>query len=53
MRGNELEINIAINSAGRQVNVHEIEVFTQKGVYTRRIMEAMGHAGAAAGNRPR
>ena len=44
MRGNELEIGAAINSAGRQVNVHEIEVFTQKGVYTRRIMEAMGNA---------
>lgn len=45
VRGNELEINIAINSAGRQVNVHKIEVFTQKGVYTRRIMEVMGAAG--------
>jgi hypothetical protein len=44
VQGNELEINIAINSAGRQVNVHEIEVFTQKSVYTRRIMDAMGHA---------
>jgi uncharacterized protein with von Willebrand factor type A (vWA) domain len=43
-RGNQLEITIAINTAGRQVNAHEIEVFTQKGVYTRRIMDAMGHA---------
>src|SRR5262245_60002712 len=42
-RGNQLEITIAINTAGRQVNVHEIEVFTQKGVYTRRIMDAMGN----------
>jgi hypothetical protein len=42
VRGNQMEITIAINSAGRQVNVHEIEVFTQKGVYTRRIMDAMG-----------
>jgi uncharacterized protein with von Willebrand factor type A (vWA) domain len=42
VRGNPLEITIAINTAGRQVNVHEIEVFTQKGVYTRRIMDAMG-----------
>src|SRR5689334_13983204 len=33
VRGNQLEITIAINTAGRQVNVHEIEVFTQKGVY--------------------
>ena len=44
VRGNQIEITIAINAAGQQVNVHEIEVFTQKGVYTRRIMEAMGHA---------
>jgi uncharacterized protein len=45
VRGNQMEITIAINAAGRQVNVHEIEVFTQKGVYTRRIMDAMEHAG--------
>ncbi len=43
-RGNQLEITIAINTAGRQINVHEIEVFTQKGVYTRRIMDALGNA---------
>ena len=42
VRANELEINIAIGAAGRAVNVQEIEVFTQKGVYTRRIMDAMG-----------
>jgi uncharacterized protein with von Willebrand factor type A (vWA) domain len=41
-RGNQTEISVAINSAGQRVKVHEIEVFTQKGVYTRRIMEAMG-----------
>lgn len=44
VRGNQMEVTIAINGAGHQVNVHEIEVFTQKGVYTRRIMDAMGHA---------
>jgi uncharacterized protein with von Willebrand factor type A (vWA) domain len=44
VRGNQMEVTIAINTAGRQVNVHEIEVFTQKGVYTRRIMDAMGQA---------
>jgi hypothetical protein len=43
-RGNQTEIGAAINSAGRRVNVHEIEVFTQKSVYTRRIMDAMGLA---------
>jgi uncharacterized protein with von Willebrand factor type A (vWA) domain len=42
-RANSMEINIAINAAGQQVKVHEIEMFTQKGVYTRRILEAMGH----------
>lgn len=43
-RANTIEINMAISAAGRQANVHEIELFTQKGVYTRRILEAMGHA---------
>ncbi|HEY4366373.1 MAG TPA: VWA domain-containing protein [Steroidobacteraceae bacterium] len=43
-RGNQIEIDIAINSAGERVKAYEIEVFTQKGVYTRRIMEAMGLA---------
>ncbi|MBM0103463.1 VWA domain-containing protein [Steroidobacter sp. S1-65] len=42
-RANSMEINIAINAAGQQVNVYQIELFTQKGVYTRRILEAMGH----------
>ena len=41
-RGSPLEIAAAIAAAGRAVNVHEIEFFTQKGVYTRRILEAMG-----------
>jgi uncharacterized protein with von Willebrand factor type A (vWA) domain len=44
-RANQMEINIAINSAGQRVDVQQIEVFTQKGVYTRRIMDAMGLAG--------
>lgn len=43
-RDNQIEIGIAINAVGEQVKVHEIEVFTQKGVYTRRIMDALGHA---------
>src|SRR5688572_23929232 len=43
VRANTIEINIAITAAGQQVKVHEIEVFTQKGVYTRRILDAMGH----------
>jgi uncharacterized protein len=43
-RANSMEVNIAINAAGVQVKVHEIEMFTQKGVYTRRILDAMGIA---------
>ena len=43
-RSNSIEINIAINTAGQQVKVHEIELFTQKGLYTRRILDAMGHS---------
>lgn len=43
-RGNATEISAAIHSAGQRVDVHRIQVFTQKGVYTRRIMEAMGLA---------
>lgn len=43
-RANSIEINIAINSAGQQIKVQQIELFTQKGLYTRRILDAMGHA---------
>jgi uncharacterized protein with von Willebrand factor type A (vWA) domain len=42
-RVNTIEINLAISAAGQQVNVHRIELFTQKGLYTRRILDAMGH----------
>jgi uncharacterized protein with von Willebrand factor type A (vWA) domain len=42
LRGDRLEIGAAINAAGNQVGVERIEVFTQKGVYSRRILEAMG-----------
>jgi uncharacterized protein with von Willebrand factor type A (vWA) domain len=42
MRGNRIEISMAIASAGRAVGVERIEVFTQKGVYSRRILETMG-----------
>jgi uncharacterized protein with von Willebrand factor type A (vWA) domain len=42
MRGDRLEIGSAIAAAGEQVNVQNIEVFTQKSVYTRKIMNAMG-----------
>jgi uncharacterized protein with von Willebrand factor type A (vWA) domain len=42
LRGNRVEIGIAINNAGREVGIERIEFFTQKGVYSRRILEAMG-----------
>ncbi|MGH8185687.1 MAG: VWA domain-containing protein, partial [Steroidobacteraceae bacterium] len=44
VRGSAVEVTAAINAAGREVKVHEIEVFTQKSVYTRRSMDAMGQA---------
>jgi uncharacterized protein with von Willebrand factor type A (vWA) domain len=42
MRGDRMEIGAAIAEAGEQVNVRNIKVFTQKGVYTRKVMNAMG-----------
>lgn len=36
------ELTIAMAEAGRAVEVNKIVVFTQKGLYTRKIMEAMG-----------
>jgi uncharacterized protein with von Willebrand factor type A (vWA) domain len=42
MRGDRMDIGMAIASAGEQVGVQNIEVFTQKSVYTRKIMNAMG-----------
>lgn len=42
MRGNPLEISAAIAAAGERIRVHEIELFTQKGVYTRRILQELG-----------
>jgi uncharacterized protein len=42
LRGNRIEIGMAITAAGQRVGVERIEVFTQKGVYSRRILESMG-----------
>ncbi|HEY8539467.1 MAG TPA: VWA domain-containing protein, partial [Steroidobacteraceae bacterium] len=42
LRGNRVEIGVAISNAGRQVGIERIELFTQKGIYSRRILEAMG-----------
>lgn len=42
MRGDRMDVGMAIASAGEQVGVEAIQVFTQKSVYTRKIMNAMG-----------
>ncbi len=45
LTGNRMEIMVAMLEAGRAVEVSQIVVFTQKGLYTRKIMEAMGLQG--------
>lgn len=42
MNGDRTELAMAMSNAGRVVKVHEIQVFTQKGIYTRKIMDEMG-----------
>lgn len=42
MSGDRTELTIGIAEAGRAVGVSEIVVFTQKGLYTRKIMDEMG-----------
>jgi hypothetical protein len=42
MSGNRTELMISMSEAGRAVEVNQIVVFTQKGLYTRKIMDAMG-----------
>jgi uncharacterized protein len=44
MTNSRVQVSIAIAAAGREVNVQEITVFTQKGLYARKIMDAMGLA---------
>ena len=43
--GSKTEQTIAMMEAGREVEVNQIVVFTQKGLYTRKIMDAMGLKG--------
>lgn len=45
LSGNRMELMLEIAQAGRRVEVNRIIVFTQKGLYTRKIMEAMGLKG--------
>jgi len=42
MRGDRIEIGSAMAAAGEQVGVSKIQVFTQKSMYVRKIMNAMG-----------
>ncbi|MEM7216769.1 MAG: VWA domain-containing protein [Pseudomonadota bacterium] len=42
MANSMVELTVKMAEGAREVNLEEIQVFTQKGLYTRRIMEAMG-----------
>ncbi len=44
MTGGRSDLAVSLSQASAAVNIQEIQVFTQKGLYTRRIMEAMGLA---------
>ena len=45
LSGNRAELMIAMAEAGREIQVNQIIVFTQKGLYTRKMMDAMGLKG--------
>ena len=45
LNDNRTEVMIRMAEAGREVEVSQIVVFTQKGLYTRKIMDAMGLKG--------
>lgn len=42
MADSKVELSVAMAQAGEAVNVRDIQVFTQKGLYTRKIMDQMG-----------
>ncbi len=44
MLDSRVELSISVAAAGEAVQVRDIQVFTQKGLYTRRIMDQMGLA---------
>ena len=44
MNNSQVDLTMAVAQAGEAVNVREIQIFTQKGLYTRRIMDEMGLA---------
>jgi len=44
MHDSKVELSVATAEAGEAVGIRDIQVFTQKGLYTRKIMEQMGLA---------
>ena len=42
MTNSQVELSVAMAAAGEAVDLKSIQVFTQKGLYTRKIMEEMG-----------
>ena len=42
MNNDRNELSLAINRAGDQVGLNQIQMFTQKGQYTRKILDALG-----------
>ncbi len=44
MQNDRVELNVQVAAAAKEVKLQEIQVFTQKGLYTRRILEEMGFA---------
>jgi uncharacterized protein with von Willebrand factor type A (vWA) domain len=44
MANSKVDLTVAMAKAGEAINVREIQIFTQKGLYTRRIMDEMGLA---------
>lgn len=44
MSNSIVELTTKMAAAGEAVNVRDIQIFTQKGLYTRRVMDAMGLA---------
>lgn len=45
LEGSRTDVMVKMAEAGREVEVNQIVVFTQKGLYTRKIMDAMGLKG--------
>lgn len=42
MNDSKVELSVIMSTAGETIDVRSIQVFTQKGLYTRKIMEEMG-----------